>query len=27
VFTFAVVTLGVLGDDADFSHLDDKTYR
>jgi predicted DNA-binding protein with PD1-like motif len=27
VFTFAVVTLGVLGDDVDFSHLDDKTYR
>jgi predicted DNA-binding protein with PD1-like motif len=27
VFTFAVVTLGVLGDDVDLSHLDDKTYR
>jgi predicted DNA-binding protein with PD1-like motif len=27
VFTFAIVTLGVLGDDADLSHLDDKTYR
>ena len=27
VFTFAIVTLGVLGDGVDFSHLDDKTYR
>jgi len=27
VFTFAVVTIGVLGDGVDFSHLDDKTYR
>jgi len=27
VFTFAVVTLGVMSDGADFSHLDDKTYR
>jgi len=27
VFTFAAITLGVVGDDADFSHLDDKTYR
>ena len=27
VFTFAVVTLGVLADGADLSHLDDKTYR
>lgn len=27
VFTFAVVTLGVLGDGINFSHLDDKTYR
>jgi predicted DNA-binding protein with PD1-like motif len=27
VFTFAIVTLGVLPDDADLSHLDDKTYR
>lgn len=27
VFTFAIVTLGVLDDKADFSHLDDKTYR
>ena len=27
VFTFAVVTLGVLSDSVDFSHLDDKTYR
>lgn len=27
VFTFAIVTLGVVGDDVDFSRLDDKTYR
>jgi predicted DNA-binding protein with PD1-like motif len=27
VFTFAMVTLGVLSDGVDFSHLDDKTYR
>ena len=27
VFTFAIVTLGVLKDGADFSHLDDKAYR
>jgi len=27
VFTFAAVTLGVLGDGTDFTHLDDKTYR
>jgi predicted DNA-binding protein with PD1-like motif len=27
VFTFAIVTVGVLGDGVDFSHLDDKTYR
>jgi len=27
VFTFAVVTLGVLADDIDFQHLDDKSYR
>jgi predicted DNA-binding protein with PD1-like motif len=27
VFTFAIVTIGVLNDDIDFSHLDDKTYR
>ncbi len=27
VFTFAVVTLGVLNDDLDFSRLDDKTFR
>jgi predicted DNA-binding protein with PD1-like motif len=27
VFTFAVVTLGVLADGADLSRLDDKTYR
>ena len=27
VFTFAIVTLGVLKDGTDFSHLDDKAYR
>ena len=27
VFTFAIVTIGVLNDDIDFKHLDDKTYR
>ena len=27
VFTFGIVTLGVLKDGADFSHLDDKSYR
>ena len=27
VFTFAVVTLGVLNDEADLSRVDDKTYR
>jgi predicted DNA-binding protein with PD1-like motif len=27
VFTFAIVTLGVMNDGVDFSHLDDKTYR
>ena len=27
VFTFAVVTLGVLADGIDLTHLDDKTYR
>jgi predicted DNA-binding protein with PD1-like motif len=27
VFTFAIVTLGVMDSGADFSHLDDKTYR
>jgi len=27
VFTFAIVTLGVLGDSVDFKRLDDKTYR
>ena len=27
VFTFAIVTIGVLGDGVDLSHLDDKTYR
>lgn len=27
VFTFAVVTIGVMADDVDFSRLDDKTYR
>ena len=27
VFTFAIVTLGVLNDGADLSRIDDKTYR
>lgn len=27
VFTFAIVTLGVFGDDVDLSRVDDKTYR
>lgn len=27
VFTFAIVTLGVLGDEVDLSRADDKTYR
>ena len=27
VFTFAIVTLGVFGDDIDLSRVDDKTYR
>jgi predicted DNA-binding protein with PD1-like motif len=27
VFTFAIVTLGVMNDTADFTHLDDKAYR
>lgn len=27
VFTFAIVTLGVLGDDVDLAKVDDKTYR
>ena len=27
VFTFGIVTLGVMKDGIDFSHLDDKTYR
>ena len=27
VFTFAIVTLGVMNDGTDFTHLDDKTYR
>jgi predicted DNA-binding protein with PD1-like motif len=27
VFTFAIVTLGVFGDDVDLSRADDKTYR
>ena len=27
VFTFAIVTLGVMGDQPDFSRLDDKTHR
>lgn len=27
VFTFAIVTLGVMNEETDFTHLDDKTYR
>jgi predicted DNA-binding protein with PD1-like motif len=27
VFTFAIVSLGVMSDGVDFTHLDDKTYR
>ena len=27
VFTFAIITIGVLNDKADLSHVDDKTYR
>jgi predicted DNA-binding protein with PD1-like motif len=27
VFTFGIVTIGVMKDGTDFSHLDDKTYR
>lgn len=27
VFTFAIVTLGVMAEGTDFNHLDDKTYR
>ena len=27
VFTFGIVTLGVMKDGVDFSHLDDKSYR
>ena len=27
VFTFAIVTVGILKDGADLSHLDDKAYR
>ncbi len=27
VFTFAVITVGVMNEEADFTHLDDKTYR
>jgi hypothetical protein len=27
VFTFAIVTIGVLNDKADLSRVDDKTYR
>jgi len=27
VFTFGIVTLGVMGEGADFTYLDDKTYR
>jgi predicted DNA-binding protein with PD1-like motif len=27
VFTFGIITIGVMKDGADFTHLDDKTYR
>jgi uncharacterized protein len=27
VFTFGVVTVGIMSDDVDFTHLDDKSYR
>lgn len=27
VFTFAIVTVGIMNEGVDFSHLDDKTYR
>jgi hypothetical protein len=27
VFTFAIVTLGIVEDDVDISKMDDKTYR
>jgi hypothetical protein len=27
VFTFAIVTIGVMNDGVDFKHLDDKAYR
>jgi predicted DNA-binding protein with PD1-like motif len=27
VFTFAIVTVGIMNDGADFSHFDDKSYR
>ncbi|MDQ2947413.1 MAG: DUF296 domain-containing protein, partial [Acidobacteriota bacterium] len=27
VFTFVMVTLGIMNDGADFSRIDDKTYR
>jgi uncharacterized protein len=27
VFTFGIVTVGVMSDDVDFTHLDDKSYR
>jgi hypothetical protein len=27
VFTFAIVTIGVMNKDVDFRHLDDKNYR
>jgi hypothetical protein len=27
VFTFAIVTLGILGDGVDMSRVDDKAYR
>jgi predicted DNA-binding protein with PD1-like motif len=27
VFTFGIVTVGIMSDDVDFTHLDDKSYR
>jgi predicted DNA-binding protein with PD1-like motif len=27
VFTFAIVTVGIMNDGADFNHFDDKSYR
>jgi hypothetical protein len=27
VFTFGIVTVGVMSDEVDFTHLDDKSYR